>query len=311
MTARFRFAFALPLAALLACQSADGRRSTDSTATAAASADTTGTDSTARRIAQNGDLKHPESAAYDPDLHVWFVSNINGDPSAHDGNGFISRLTSDIATDSLKFIESGRNGARLDAPKGLAIQGDTLWVADINVIRAFNKRTGRPVATVSAAGARFLNDVAVGPDGAVYVTDTGGDRGPYRIYRVGADHRAAVAIEDTTLAGPNGIAWDSRRQLFVVATMGSRKILSWDPAQKAVSTIGTGAGMQDGIGVLPDGRVVASSWNDSTLFLPADSTARPLIPGVPSPADFGIDSAGRRIAIPLLMENRVELWQLP
>src|SRR4051812_28973995 len=38
-------------------------------------------------------LKHPESARYDPDLDVWFVSNINGNPLAKDNNGFISRVT--------------------------------------------------------------------------------------------------------------------------------------------------------------------------------------------------------------------------
>lgn len=55
------------------------------------------------------------------------------------------------------------------------IVGDTLWVADIDAMRAFNKRTGAVIATVDLRprGAVFLNDVAAGPDGALYITDTG------------------------------------------------------------------------------------------------------------------------------------------
>ena len=76
----------------------------------------------------------------------------------------------------------------------MAISGDTLWVADIDVARAFNKRTGALIANVSTKGrARFLNGAAIGPDGAVYMTDTGvlfGSKGevshpgPDQVFRV-------------------------------------------------------------------------------------------------------------------------------
>ena len=77
----------------------------------------------------------PESAIHDPDLDLWFVTNINGVPSEKDGNGFISRVRPDGTLDSLRFIAGGLNGVTLNAPKGTAIVGDTLWVADIDAVR--------------------------------------------------------------------------------------------------------------------------------------------------------------------------------
>src|SRR2546422_7709536 len=52
------------------------------------------------------------------------------------------RSRPDGAVENLKFIEGGHSGVTLNAPKGLAIRGDTLWVADIDVVRAFDARTG-------------------------------------------------------------------------------------------------------------------------------------------------------------------------
>ncbi|HVD33584.1 MAG TPA: hypothetical protein VNC19_08420 [Gemmatimonadales bacterium] len=42
---------------------------------------------TLRQVGETPDLQGPESARYDRDLDVWFVSNINGDPSKKDNNG--------------------------------------------------------------------------------------------------------------------------------------------------------------------------------------------------------------------------------
>ena len=111
------------------------------------------------RVATADGFSTPESMLYDDDQRVWFVSNINGSPSGKDGNGFISRLTSDGVVDSLHFVQGGRGGVSLDAPKGMAITGDTLWVTDINVLRGFNRKTGAPVATIEfGKRALFLND---------------------------------------------------------------------------------------------------------------------------------------------------------
>ena len=90
-------------------------------------------------------MKTPESVRYDADLDAYFVSNINGNPSQQDGNGFIVEVRAGNTTAWRRCsCEGGKNGVTLNAPKGMAIVGDTLWVADIDVVRAFNKRTGAP-----------------------------------------------------------------------------------------------------------------------------------------------------------------------
>src|SRR5216110_2874041 len=113
----------------------------------------------------------PESVLHDSTQDIYFVSNVNGSPTAKDNNGFISRVRPDGAIENLKFIEGGKNGVTLHGPKGLAVAGDTLWVADIDAVRAFNARTGAPLDSVKldSAGAVFLNDLTIA-SGAIYIT---------------------------------------------------------------------------------------------------------------------------------------------
>jgi sugar lactone lactonase YvrE len=261
----------------------------------------------------------PESARYDADLDVFFVSSINGNPSAKDNNGFISRLTPFGRLDNLNFITGGLSNVTLHAPKGMAVQGDTLWVADIDAVRGFHKRTGAPLATYDFAplGATFLNDVAVGPDGALYVTDTGiligqgvTHPGVDRIFRAGPGRSTTVAVEDDTLGWPNGIAWDAKGNRFVVASNGRPTLLAWTPGRAPVA-IATGPGGFDGIVFLDDGRALVSSWADSSLhMLRGDGKLAPYYSGFPSPAGIGLDTKRRRVAVPLFTKGRVEIWEV-
>ncbi len=165
-------------------------------------------------------LAQPEALSYDAAQDCYFVSNINGNAGVKDNNGFISRIRGrDGQVDNLHFIQGGRGGVTLNGPMGSRVKGDTLWVLDIDVLRAFDARTGAPLATVDFAPlhALFLNDVALGSDDDFYITDTGvkvgadgksQHTGPDRIYHVGRDRKPVVALETAALTLPDGIDWD-------------------------------------------------------------------------------------------------------
>src|SRR5438046_8413231 len=243
----------------------------------------------------------PESVLYDPAQDIYFVSNINGGPTAKDNNGFISRVRPDGAVENLKFIEGGHSGVTLNAPKGLAIRGDTLWVADVDVVRAFDAKTGVPRDSVSLAGlgAVFLNDIAIAQTGALYITDTGirfddvGNAlhpGPDRIFRVGSDRQVTVAVRGDTLGRPNGITLDSVGKRFIVVQCGRRSGLAWTAGDKRPSGRAKGPGGFDGVEIA-GGRMLVSSWSDSTVSSYETGQEVKVITGVPSPAR----SAERRV----------------
>src|SRR5882672_8444470 len=263
----------------------------------------------------------PESVLHDSVQDIYFVSNINGSPTAKDNNGFISRVRPDGAVENLKFIEGGHGGVTLNAPKGLAMRGDTLWVADIDMVRSFDAKTGAPRDSVSLAGlgAVFLNDIAIAQTGALYITDTGirfddvGNMlhpGPDRIFRIGSDRQVTVAVRGDTLGRPNGITLDSVGKRFIVVQFGGRSVLAWKPGDKAPSVIAKGPGGFDGVEIAGS-RMLVSSWSDSTVSSYETGQEVKVITGVPSPADIGYDGKRKRVLIPIFSGNRVEIWQLP
>jgi hypothetical protein len=293
-----------------------GSPARDESAAVADSASAAAAPTEAKRVATASGLNNPEAVRFDADLNLWFVANVNGNPTAKDGNGYISRLKSDGSVDSLKFIQGGKRGVTLNAPKGMAIVGDTLWVADLDAVRGFNKRTGALVGTVNLAGrAKFLNDITVGPDG-IYVTDSGLEgekldhKGPDLIFRI-ANRKATVALTLKNLAAPNGITWDSAGSRLVIAPFGAPDVVTWAPGDSAPAQLAQGKGQFDGLEPLGNGRFLITSWADSSLDLLSNGQFTRLAGGLPSPADIGIDRKQGRVAVPLLLENRVEFLDLP
>jgi sugar lactone lactonase YvrE len=254
----------------------------------------------------------PESVKWDSARDVYFVSNINGNPGDKDGNGFISRVSPSGAITDTMFIRG------LNAPKGLELVHDTLWVADIDVARAFNARTGAPVATIPLPGAVFLNDVAAAPDGSIYITDTairfgakGAEHaGTDQIFRIAPDHKVSIAFKGDTLGRPNGITWDAANQRFIVVPFGGNTLRGWRPGETATTALGTGPGQFDGVEIVK-GVLLVSSWADSSVHRFENGRSTKLITGVPSPADIGYDAKRNRVMVPIFTGNRVEIWQLP
>ncbi|HEU4564563.1 MAG TPA: hypothetical protein VFS05_07940 [Gemmatimonadaceae bacterium] len=268
-----------------------------------------------------GGLEDPESVRYDPEQDVFFISNMAGYGSAKDDNGFIVRVPADGPFTPVPFV-SGGGGVTLNAPKGMAIHGDTLWVTDIDALRGFDRHTGAPLATIDFAplGAVQLNDVAVGPDGTLRVTDTGilmnaagsVHVGPDRIFAVGPGGAVTVVAEGAQLRQPNGITWDSTAKRWVVVSFDPfvGEVAMLPASGGARQVVRNGKGRLDGVEALPGGALIFSSWADSSIHLLAGEHERQIIRQLPVPADIGVDTRRNRVAVPLSMLGRVELWTL-
>jgi sugar lactone lactonase YvrE len=276
-----------------------------------------------QRIAFVEGLSQPEALSFDPAQNVYFVSNSNGSPGVKDGNGFISRITADGVMDSLHFIQAGRNNVQLDSPMGSRVQGDTLWVLDVDKLRGFNTHTGAPIITVdlSPLKALFLNDLAIDSTGEFYITDTGvqvgadgnmSHPGPDRILHVAHDRTASVAVSTPLLSSPDGIDWDPRAKRFILAPFAGPSVQEWRVGDPGPTDIAKGKGMFDGVEVERDGSILITSWNDSSVSTLEGTKLVPRISKLPfQPADVSMDAARSRVGIVSLVANRFELWQWP
>jgi hypothetical protein len=253
----------------------------------------------------------PEAVRYDPDQDVYFVANWGGDgnPGKADNNGFISRMRPDGTIENLRFIAGGTNGVTLHSPRGMYIVGDTLWAADFDAVRGFDRRTGAPLASVDFSGVErsFLNDIAADATGALYVTDTGKNK----LYRVRGG--PTLVVSDSALGSPNGITWDAANRRFLILPYGgAHAVRAWTPGTTTLSDVGTSSGAKfDGIEVLSGGRLLVSSQADSSIHLFVGGSGRPIIHTSGPPADIGVDTRRNRVAVPIVSLNRVEIWDLP
>jgi len=279
--------------------------------------------SLARRVATVEGFYGPEAARYDPQQDAWFVSNMLGPGSAHDGQGYIVRLEgSSVGTASMWAI-SGRNGVHLDAPKGIAFQGDTLWTADIDVVRGFDRRSGAPVGMIDFRpyGAVLLNDLAAGPDGTMYITDTGIQMtdigvlhpGGDKIFVVAPGRKISVLTAGPQLKRPNGVVWDpaSKRWAVVAFDPFTSELYVPRTGSATPEILARGKGRFDGVQSLGDGRFLVSGWSDSALMVIGNGRSVRIVRDLTSPAAIGIDMRRHLVAIPEPIMGRVSFWELP
>ncbi|MFQ5530556.1 MAG: SMP-30/gluconolactonase/LRE family protein [Gemmatimonadota bacterium] len=259
----------------------------------------------------------PESVVHDTRADVYLVSNVNGDVFAEDGNGFISRVEPDGTVSDLKWIDGAADGVILNGPKGLALSGDTLFVADLDVVRLFDRETGAPLGGWGLENASMLNDIAVAPDGTVYVSDSGvrvgasgiEDTGRAAIHQFGPE-RSHRILDAGDVSRINGIA-ERSGTLFGVASFGSGAIFSVLGGVRTELPQLPGVNL-DGIIVTDDGGLLISDWSTQAVYLlRPNGSASAVVKNVESPADIGLDRRRHRLLIPGLMTDQVLLAPLP
>jgi hypothetical protein len=264
-----------------------------------------------------GEFAAPESAYYHAPSNSVFVSSINGQILDKDGNGYISRLSPDGKVISAKWVTG------LNAPKGLRSVGNTLWVADIDEVVGMDIGGGTITSRVKVEGATFLNDLATGPDGTVYTSDSSG----LRIYAT-KDGKSSVFVEGADVVEqPNGLLVDGPR--LILGTIGpapqpgaapgrgrgaapSGHLYAFDLKTKQ-RTLVTSEAVGGIDGIEPDGSgglLVTDVIGQRLLHVAKSGQVRVLAKFSAGGADFGYIGAKRIAIVPFLFNNSVAAYDL-
>lgn len=262
-------------------------------------------------------LSTPESVLYDAETDTYLVSNINGTPLEKDNNGYITELSPDGKVVAAKWVEGGKNGVTLHAPKGSALVGGVFYVADIDVVRLFDRKTGAPKGEVKLPGATFANDVAVSPDGKLlYVSDSGLNpkfegTGTDAVFVItpGKKPTARPFVKGKDLHGPNGLLVTA--DAVHVVSFGANELQTYDLKGKKKGEFTTlPNGGLDGFIAVGD-EVLVSSWGGKALYRGKPGGEwKPAFTELEAPADVGFDSKRKRVLVPRFQGNTVEAWQL-
>ena len=248
------------------------------------------------------DFATPESALYDDERDMMYVSLMDGGPIEKNGRGQIVMI--DDQGQRLGSLADG-----LHAPKGMALYQDTLYVSDIDRIAVISVPDGQ-TRFVAVEGAQFLNDVEADDAGNIYVSDmlTG------TLHRLQHGQDAVTTVEEVTIAHPNGLYWDGA-VLFVASwgdgmrddftTEQAGRLYRYDPNSRVVTVASERFGNLDGIAVDDKGRMFVTDWINGGIFVVVDGKARK-IQSLPSgSADLGYHHRGAFFVIPLMKDDRL------
>ena len=256
-------------------------------------------------------LKAPESAYFDAKTGLLFLSQIGeGGGKAKDGDGWISKLSIDGKMITNKWVTG------LNAPKGLRSHGNTLYVSDIDRIVAIDIEKGVVSKTIDVPNAVFLNDLATGPDGTVYVSDMAESR----IYQFKGG-KLSVFAEGAELENPNGLlvhdghlvigGWGTgfNKEDFSTKALGRLKKINLKSKEITVLTPNPTAHL-DGIEFDGKGGYIVTDWRHGKLFRINKAGAAELLMSFPQgAADHAYLIDKGLIILPEMLEGKLTAFR--
>lgn len=251
-------------------------------------------------------LDMPESAIFDPSHQRLIVSVIVGHPGKADGNGHLALVSEDGEVLDPNWVTG------LDAPKGMAIVGDTLLIADLTRLHEVDLQTGKLLRSLNVPDAVFLNDITSDGEQA-FVSDF--MRHQIWQYRAG---EMSLWLEDTALAHPNGLLLDGTRLVVGSWGQGMREdfsteepgaLLAVDLETQAITPIVPDLGNLDGVVRINDALLV-NDWITGQLFeVSSDGTVKRSAKYAAGLAD--IAAYNNTLFLPSMLEGRISAQPYP
>lgn len=241
-------------------------------------------------------LKVPESVLFHKKSGVLYVANIDGQPAEKDGKGSIGKLKPDGTIVAVDWVTG------LEAPKGMAISGNSLWVADVDQLVEIDLAAGSIKQKIPVEGASFLNDVTASPDGTIYVSDT-------KEKKVFFLKKGTIKLFVDNLQGPNGLLYH-QGSLYVLDNGSLLKVNK----DRSTTRLATGMdGSTDGIEAVSPNAFLVSCWSGVIYYVTSDGKTSQLLDTREqkiNSADIGYDPATHTVFVPTFWKNNVVAYTL-
>lgn len=243
-------------------------------------------------------LSIPESVLFDSIGNQLYVSSINGDPFEKDGNGYISIISLEGKTIHHKWVTG------LDAPKGMGMIGDKLYVSNIDEFVEIDRKTAKITARFKADSSEFLNDITIDSNGVVYGSDTK----KACIYRL-KNGQVNIWLSGQELNSCNGLCYFNGS--IYIGTGNS--ILRADTAGTTTEIISNNTGSVDGLE--PDGSngFIFSDYAGSVFIIDQTGKIRKLLDtgkaGI-NAADIDFIPYMKLLLVPTFADDHVVAYKL-
>lgn len=240
-------------------------------------------------------LRVPESVLFDAGKNVLYVACIDGKPDAKDGKGSIAKVSPNGKIEKLNWVTG------LDAPKGMGVFKNNLYVSDISRVDVIDITTGKVTDKIEIEGAEFLNDITVDKKGDVYVSDS-------KINKIFVlkNKKPELYYENPEFKGTNGLLALADGSLYILDFgNGFNYKLSADKKLTKFSETSTGA---DGVVLAGKDEYLVSNWNGEVYYVGSDGKSQKLLDTKDqkiSAADIEYDMKSKTLFVPTFFSNSV------